>query len=361
MTHPRATVTKSTRLSSQHHTPTRRCGCRVADSPPTPRPDRTTFTLAGLAAVPHGAGIEAGRPMGSNAGPNLANRVRQGARGRARARWGQGVCRPEIDAPPCRSGRPRRAPGRGPDRAPKPVRLARIRRKCRKSKALRPPFQHRPSNTPRATPQKRLISAIPAPRRAAARSTPDRGRSTRRQLHSARKIAETFRHPRALHTPADGDRCRRAISGRQNIRLDEAERPKFRAVAERSNLQPLCNRCATTNRLIYIDMFMLVAELQDLNTPTCARAYAHAYARITRGHGLQLRNRREKCSDFNGLPVANWLQRGCGCNPLPRPGRSAETGCHLSRRPAGRGQTQSEIEGATRRASHLCNGGPGSR
>lgn len=294
--------------------------------------------------------------QGRIAGPNLENRVRQGARGWARARWGHGGGRRLIVTPPALPAGGSAAQGL----RPKPVRLARIRRKSSKTKALRAPFQHLHSNTRRAYPQKRLISAISDdalrvrdPRQA----LPD---PADLEARPRAKIAETFAASPAFHTAAQAIEADAPISGRQNIRLDEAKTPIFRAVAGLSDLQPRCNRWATTKYLIYIDMYMTVAELQDFPSRICARVCAHVRARITRGHGLQLCNRCKKRNDFNGLKVAARLRRGCGCNPFPRPSGSPDAGCHLSRRPTGRGQTQSEIQGATRRASHLRNGGPGS-
>lgn len=193
----------------------------MADSPATPRPVPQPPTLAGSSEAAHSAPMD----QGPIAGPKSGTLVRHGARGRARARWGRGGCRRAIDAPPCRSGRPGACRGFHQ----KPARLTLPVGKPRKTKALRAPFQHRPSNksgSTRANPQK---SAILAPRRDPHRSAPARGRPPARAIRARAKIAESFADAPPLHTAAGDIEAAPRISDHQNIPLNDAKRPISRA------------------------------------------------------------------------------------------------------------------------------------
>lgn len=218
----------------------------MGDSKPTPRPGPQPSFLASPGEGPHSAEMHQGRI----AGPKSGTLVRQGARGQARARWGRGGCRRPIEAPPCRSGRP----GAHLGRAPKPVRLMPCHRKSSNPKALRVTFQHRPSNTVRPTRANPQKTAILAPYRDPHRSRPARGRPTRPAIRARAKIAETFADPPPLHTAAGDIEDAARISGRQNIRLDDAERPIADPFRCRLQVQPRCNRSATSNPLIYMDI-----------------------------------------------------------------------------------------------------------
>ena len=121
-------------------------------------------------------------------------------------------------------------------------------------------------------------------------------------------------------------------------------------------LQPLCNRSATANQLIYIEIMVWLQSYSFLLTHMRMRPHTHAHTRISRARGPQLRNRQRKRNSINMLMVAARLQTGCRCNRSPRPFGMPKIADQFTGTPAGRGQARRK----TRPSVQFSEGGANS-
>lgn len=250
-----------------------------------------------------------------DAGRNLENRVRQRARARRGRAGGMGGVGGPIEAPQGLQGKPRRLT----TRAGKPC----------NAKALRHAFQHDASNTPSTRPPNPRKSAIP---------------ELRAQLDPIGRQAPAKAESFAAAPPSNGaDRTRSSaagrpgrISGRQFIRSGPHRADRARPRQAGSTLEPLWNRCGTTNLLIYREIVSWFHGSSKMPSRMCVRAGAH----MTRGPGVEPLEPAEKRCDINGLLVPARFHGGSTLEPSPRPGGTTMLASHYLGSPTGRGQAE---------------------
>lgn len=240
-----------------------------------------------------------------------------------------------ADRPPCRPPR-------------KPDRLTRDARKAGQIKALPRSFQHHPSNIARLSAREWLISAIshasaeledPAPIAVLEQLAADQ---------AAGRKAKSLRPPPPQHGAAAGqdgaDDRRAAISTRQNM-PEPQNSAAFEAIGGiGSKLEPVWNRFGTTNPLFYRDKAMWFQSSTQNPSRMCARAYAQACTRITRGLRVELLEPPKKARISNGLMVPAVVPAGSAWNRSPGPDRCRGLACQLHGLPTGRGQERGERE-----------------